>query len=289
MITGIGFVSSQGEGGEAHWSALGSRDGAQPVVDATRFAPYSVHPLVELDFSKQIPRKGDQRQMEPWQRIGVYTAGLALADAGIAGEPELLERTHMIVAAGSGERDTAMDTMLLENSTDADGSKLSPNEVLRTELRPTLFLAQLSNLLAGNISIIHKVTASSRTFMGEEMAGLSAVEVAAKRIASGQGDLFLVGGAYNAEREDLLLILELGRNLYGDDFASVWNRNQGRHRWRYDPRQRRRLPHFGIPRPRAGSWRPRLCPVIRYHHRSLFSQAGTVAKNGRRAVRATGR
>ena len=36
------------------------------------------------------------------------------------------------------------------------------------DLRPTLFLAQLSNLLAGNISIVHGVTGSSRTFMGEE-------------------------------------------------------------------------------------------------------------------------
>jgi len=42
-------------------------------------------------------------------------------------------------------------------------------------LRPTLFLAQLSNLLAGNISIVHGVTGSSRTFMGEEVAGVDAV------------------------------------------------------------------------------------------------------------------
>src|ERR1700734_4050117 len=33
-----------------------------------------------------------------------------------------------------------------------------------------LFLAQLSNLLAGDISIVHGVTGSSRTFMGEEGA-----------------------------------------------------------------------------------------------------------------------
>ena len=43
-----------------------------------------------------------------------------------------------------------------------------------SDLRPTLFLAQLSNLLAGNISIVHGVTGSSRTFMGEEAAGVDA-------------------------------------------------------------------------------------------------------------------
>ena len=47
-----------------------------------------------------------------------------------------------------------------------------------SDLRPTLFLAQLSNLLAGNISIVHGVTGSSRTFMGEEAAGVDAVRIA---------------------------------------------------------------------------------------------------------------
>ena len=67
-----------------------------------------------------------------------------------------------------------------------------------SDLRPTLFLAQLSNLLAGNISIVHGVTGSSRTFMGEEAAGVDAVRVAQARIASGQSDIALVGGAQTA-------------------------------------------------------------------------------------------
>ncbi len=50
----------------------------------------------------------------------------------------------------------------------------SLNERLMNDLRPTLFLAQLSNLLAGNIAIVHGVTGSSRTFMGEEAAGVDA-------------------------------------------------------------------------------------------------------------------
>ena len=73
------------------------------------------------------------------------------------------------------------------------------------DLRPTLFLAQLSNLLAGNISIVHGVTGSSRTFMGEESAGVDAVRIAQARIAAGQSDLALVGGAYNAERWEVML------------------------------------------------------------------------------------
>jgi 3-oxoacyl-[acyl-carrier-protein] synthase II len=56
------------------------------------------------------------------------------------------------------------------------------------------------------------------------MAGISAIENAVRRIRSDQGDLFLVGGALNAEREDLLLGYELGCNLWAHPFAPVWQR-----------------------------------------------------------------
>ena len=102
------------------------------------------------------------------------------------------------------------------------------NEKLTTELRPTLFLAQLSNLLAGNISIVHKVTGSSRTFMGEEGSGVSAVDTAAARIRSGQSTHALVGGAFNAEHPDTLLSYELGGYLHRGAWRPVWEREARR-------------------------------------------------------------
>lgn len=226
-ITGIGLVSSLGEGNATHSDILTGRRSGTPVVDQTAFAPYTVHPLAPLDLSKQIPKNSDQRQMEGWQRLGVYAAGLALEDAGIKGTPELLDRTDLVVAAGSGERDTAVDCKVLETSSAHGNSPLRANEILPTALRPTLFLAQLSNLLAGNISIVHHVTGSSRTFMGEEMAGLAAIENAFRRVAAGQSDVCLAGGALNAEREDLLLSYELGRNLWHQPYARIEDRASG--------------------------------------------------------------
>lgn len=222
VITGVGLVSGLGGDADAHWARL-SGGGAFPVVDY-RFSPYCIHPLGEVDFSKQVPKKGDLRQMEPWQRIGVFAAGLALTDAKIAGALDVLGRTNLIVAAGSGERDTATDTKVLEAIAARGDGEVQANEILPSNLRPTLFLAQLSNLLAGNISIIHKVTGSSRTFMGEEGAGYSAVDTAFRRIRAGQGDIFLVGGAFNSERPDILLNFELGGMLHKGDFVPVWSR-----------------------------------------------------------------
>jgi 3-oxoacyl-[acyl-carrier-protein] synthase II len=220
-ITGIGIASCLGEGAEAHWQGLMER---RLKVDAETFAPYPVHPLAPLDLDRQIPKKGDQRQMEAWQRIGTYAAGLALADAGLKGNAELLARTDMIVAAGGGERDVTVDGAILSSRRKAADPDAFLNEQLMSDLRPTLFLAQLSNLLAGNISIVHGVTGSSRTFMGEEAAGVDAVRIALARITAGQSDIALVGGSHNGERKDLLLLYEAGGHMLRATFAPVWER-----------------------------------------------------------------
>ena len=70
VITGVGLVSSLGEGFEAHAAALA--DPAKINFDAVTYPPFSVHPAVALELDRQIPKKLDQKQMEPWQRLGTY-------------------------------------------------------------------------------------------------------------------------------------------------------------------------------------------------------------------------
>ena len=222
-ITGIGIVSSLGEGLDAHWDALNAR---RINVDEKRFAPYIVHPLAPVSFDAQIPKKGDQRQMEAWQRIGTYAAGLALDSAGVKGNQEILGRMDMIVAAGGGERDLAVDMAILNADAKGNSAPSFLNERLMNDLRPTLFLAQLSNLLAGNIAIVHGVSGTSRTFMGEEAASIDAARIALARIASGQSDIVLVGAAHNGERADLLILYEFGDFNLTDKFAPVWARDK---------------------------------------------------------------
>ncbi|MGH6781436.1 MAG: beta-ketoacyl-ACP synthase, partial [Sphingomonadaceae bacterium] len=214
--------SSLGEGIETHGAALASS--IAPVVDTQSFAPYPVHRLKPLELDRQIPKKSDQRQMEPWQRLGVYAAGLALDAAGLKDDAEAKSELQVIVAAGGGERDHAVDSAILTGLRGANEPGAFLNERLMGDLRPTLFLAQLSNLLAGNIAIVHGVTGASRTFMGEEQAGVDAIRTAHARVASGQADVMLVGGAYNAERRDMLLLLEAGGYLRKGDFAPVFER-----------------------------------------------------------------
>src|SRR5450432_3782228 len=220
-ITGVGIVSCLGEGPQAHWEKLMA---AQPSANTTMFAPYVVHPIAPINYDAQIPKKGDQRQMEAWQRIGTYAAGLALDSAGVKGKTEILSRMDMIVAAGGGERDLAVDSTILSGIQHAKNPGAYLNERLRSDLRPTLFLAQLSNLVAGNISIVHGVTGSSRTFMGEESAGVDAVRVAQARIAAGQSEIALVGGAANADQIATMLLLAMGHRLWKGELKSLWER-----------------------------------------------------------------
>jgi 3-oxoacyl-[acyl-carrier-protein] synthase II len=222
-ITGIGIVSSLGEGLDTHWDALHAR---RINVDEKRFAPYIVHPLAPLSFDAQIPKKGDQRQMEAWQRIGTYAAGLALDSAGVKGNQEILGRMDMIVAAGGGERDVAVDMAILNAYIKGNSAPSFLNERLMNDLRPTLFLAQLSNLLAGNIAIVHGVSGTSRTFMGEEAASIDAARIALARIASGQSDIALIGAAHNGERPDILILYEFGDYNLTDKFSPVWAREK---------------------------------------------------------------
>jgi 3-oxoacyl-[acyl-carrier-protein] synthase II len=221
-ITGLGLVTTLGEGPEANFAKLMA--GGGPAYDDKTFAPYITFPAPQLNFDTQIPKKGDQRQMEAWQRIGVYAAGLALTDAGIAKNADILDKADMIVAAGGGERDVNVDSTIMTEVRKAAKPDAFVNERLMSDLRPTLFLAQLPNLLAGNISLVHGVVGSSRTFMGEEASGVDALRVAHARIEAGQSEVSLVGGAYNGTRWDLVLLFKLGTPLLESPFKPVWDR-----------------------------------------------------------------
>lgn len=224
-ITGTGLVSALGEGDEGNWAALNDAARWRQAIDSETFKPYHVHPIRTIDLDRYIPRKGDQRQMGPLQQYGAYAAGMALAAAGIAGNAELLKTTHLVVASTGGERDEALDGQIVATLTEKPDREVQLNEQLSTGLRPTLFLAQLPNLFAGNISIVHGVSGSSRTFMGEEAAGVDALRVAFERITAGQGDCFLIGSAFNGARRDSMLVFQPA--LLADRLTGLWHRPTG--------------------------------------------------------------
>ncbi len=81
LITGSGWCPRSARAWETHLSRLAPHGSFQPAIESVEPTGHFVHPLPPIDWSLQIPKKGDQRQMETWQKLGVYAAGLALADA----------------------------------------------------------------------------------------------------------------------------------------------------------------------------------------------------------------
>jgi len=225
-ITGRGLISALGEGGDAHWSALQDPARWRGAVDEKSFAPFPVHPIGALDLDRFIPKKGDQRAMGPLMHYAVAATGLALQEADLAGDAAALARTDLVVAGPGGERDIAVDEQILAGIDQAPNRGAFLNERLLNDLRPTLFLAQLPNLIAGNISIVHGVTGSSRTFMGEEIAGIDAARDAFARIRSGQSEVALVGGVFNASRWDMMLLFRPSGLLLDGPWQPLWRRSR---------------------------------------------------------------
>ena len=60
--------------------------------------------------------------------------------------------------------------------------------------------------------------------MGEEQSGVDAIRTAFARISHGQCEAMLVGGAFNAERRDMLLLMEAGGVLSHGAFQPVFAR-----------------------------------------------------------------
>lgn len=159
-----------------------------------------------IDFTQQIPKSSDFRSQGPSQRLACYVAGLALGHSGLIGsEADLLE-TEVMIATHFGERDAENDSRILKSVSVDDEVALISH--LNT-LRPSLFLTQLQNLFAANISIVHGVLGTSVTFLGETIAGYDAVVHAIKRIESGQSKRVLVGGVFNGNRPDLVEVYGL--------------------------------------------------------------------------------
>jgi 3-oxoacyl-[acyl-carrier-protein] synthase II len=61
--------------------------------------------------------------------------------------------------------------------------------------------------------------------LGEDGAGVAAVETAAARIRSGQSTHALVGAAFQTEHPDMLLAYLLGEQLQHGPWQPVWNRD----------------------------------------------------------------
>ncbi len=203
VISGIGIVSPLGCGVEEVLRAMPG-DASAPGIDWERYAPYGVRRAAPFDDTRFLRKASERRVMSDMMLHAVEAAGQALTAAALLGDAERLARLDLLVAAGMSARDTAADARLLDGARRAAAPAVRHNEMMQSEYKPTLFLAQLSNLVAGNLSIVFGIKGSSRTISGEELAGAQCLDVAVRQIRSGQRDIVLIGGCFSADRPEIV-------------------------------------------------------------------------------------
>lgn len=217
LITGYGW--SGGEAGAVLQQVVGG--GAPLEGHDANALPLRYRPMGPLDLERAIPQRADRRAMGPSMHAGVCAAGKALEMAGLTGDGAALAETDLITACRCPERDEEGDEEILAAGLqDENGSSL--NGALMSNIRPSLFLAQLPNILSANISIVHGVVGTSQTLLGEEMAGAQAIATAFRRVASGRAKRVLVGGA-SAANPVMLGCFAAGGLVGEGEPGETWN------------------------------------------------------------------
>jgi 3-oxoacyl-[acyl-carrier-protein] synthase II len=225
-ITGYGLLSALPEDSEQLWQTLQNFSDDHSTVNTHDFAPYVYHPLINYPVEEQILKHSDRRVMGSVMKSAVYTAGIALDQSQLKNQPDLLKDTQIIVAVRGGERDEVADQAIIEACHAFGACDETLNASLMDQLRPTLFLRQLPNLLAANIALLYGITGSSLTFMGGEIAGAQAIQLACARIQSGQAQRVLVGGVSINQTQDMMQAFAHAKKLVTSEFTSVWQRTE---------------------------------------------------------------
>lgn len=197
------------------------------LLSGTKQRPLNGQPSFdfgELPIEKYVPRRADKRAMGPIMHAGCCAAGQALECAGLLGDEALLVETDMIVACRMSERDIQTDGHVMDAMTsldDVDGLVAG----LRDNLRPSLSLTQLANLLPASISMVHGVKGTSQTLLGNEAAGVDAIDIALGRLRAGHVKRCLVGGVCRHEGQWTQLNLEAAGLLHPVEEAdhNVWS------------------------------------------------------------------
>lgn len=226
LVTGVGQWPDHDPGGSFRPQIV-SRRLPDPAIGAfDREFKYITAELPDVAKElglKRVDRKGLGTQFY----MGTYAAGIALKSAGLLGSDQLTN-VGLSVALKGCERDKSLDTKIVRHALqNGSYSAADTNLMLVEQLRPSLFLTQITNLLAANLSLLFSTLGTSRTFVGEEQAGCSALENALRLANKKSPEGCLAGAAFNADSDGALSWLA-SMNLADDyDEPNVWARSAG--------------------------------------------------------------
>ena len=183
-VTGLGVVSPLGNGTATFFNGL-----VQGHSGVTRL-PDELHPRLKCRVVAPVTFDGAAhfgpvrlRMLDRVSQFALVAAAEAIADAGALFEPGDREKTGVFIGTGMGGAQT----------TD-DGYK-SFYEEQSDRVKPYSVLLAMNNAAAGWIAIDHQLLGPNLTYSSACSSSAVAIGEAWKRIASGELDVMIAGGA----------------------------------------------------------------------------------------------
>lgn len=193
VVTGLGIVSPLGLGVDHVWGRLIA--GESGIVPIDRFDASAMSSRI----AGQLPPGGkadgnwnadewilpkDQRKMDPFIAYGVAAADMALDDAGWHPDGEAdQQRTGVLIGAGIGGLPGISE------------SSVTLHERGPRRISPFFIPSNLINLVAGQVSIRHRLSGPNHAVVTACASGTHAIGDAARLIMWEDADVMVAGGA----------------------------------------------------------------------------------------------
>ena len=185
VITGLGIVSSIGQGLAAYWESLvAGRSGIKPIAafDTTDFTTTIAGEIPDFDPKKWLDKRTANR-LDRFTQLGLCAAIQAVTDAGISYDREDPSRCGAMIGTGIGglwETETQMRRLIEKGP---------------ARVSPFLVPKMMPNACSGQVSIYYG-------FNGPNFAGVSAcasanhsIGQAFRAIVHDDADVMIAGGA----------------------------------------------------------------------------------------------
>ncbi|KTD16065.1 beta-ketoacyl-ACP synthase II [Legionella jordanis] len=185
VVTGMGMVTPVGLNVEQTWqNILAGKSGVGMVegFDTTEYPTKIWAKVKNFNIENYLPLK-DARKMDVFTQYGVAAADEALADSGLVINDELALRTGIAVGAGIGGIETITNN---QDKLVAGGPR---------KVSPFFIPAGIINMVAGQISIRHKLKGPNISVVTACTTGTHNIGLAGRMIAYGDADVMVCGGA----------------------------------------------------------------------------------------------
>lgn len=185
VITGVGAVSPLGNDAESMWNNLiQGKSGVGIVTQVPKIEQYASQiagEVKEFNADTFIPKK-EQRRMDPFTVFGISAAMMAVADAGLEPEKEVLSRVGVIIGSGIGGLQIFEEQMKVYF------------EKGPSRFNPFMIPTMITNIVSGHVAIKYGFRGPNFCITSACATGAHSIGESFRMIQYGDADIMVAGG-----------------------------------------------------------------------------------------------